>query len=458
MSIYNLLLMKLTLSQCRALLFLIISILGYICTIRQQEFSFTLYYITVLVATISLISYFQSRKSLNYFNFDTLFVTICYLIGYFATFFYNQPYYKWLFLFEFDYQYLNSGSWLFTVGMNSYFCGSLFMRRKVKQLKTREGHIYPTKIIYYLNVVLMVFFVLCGGIEHYQNVYAASGSEGSGLVSYIELLLVIVSILLIVIDFHNKYIDNNYKIHKEYIISIFLFSFVLLYIGNRTTASMLLLSLLGLYTHWFRCIPLKYFIYFIIVAICGMWIIQNTRASQGINFSSPAIMLTDMTIPSRNIYESMNYVDEYGYTFGKSMSLGVMGIIPGLTGMIAGENPEYGSAELLTQYTYSKLGTPAEYQIGLGTCIIPDTYLSFGIIGTILLMWILGYIVHYFELASKHGNLNASFIFGILLANSVFLARASYTHPVRYVIWGIIFLNLYISLVYTYFKYKSYAS
>ena len=457
MGICNLLQMKLTTSQCKALLFLIISIIGYTCTKRQQEFSFTLYYITVLVAIISLISYFKSRKYVNYFNFDTLFVTICYLIGYFATFFYNQSYYKWLFLFEFDYQYINSGSWLFTIGMNSYFCGSLFMRRSIKQFKTIEEFIYPTKIIYHLNLVLMLLFVLCGGIEHYQNVYAASGSEGSGLVSYIEILLVIVSIILIVIDFHNKYINNNYKIHKEYIISIFLFSFVLLYIGNRTTASMLLLSLLGLYTHWFRCIPLKYFIYFILVAICGMWIVQNTRAGQNINFSSPALVFTDMTIPSRSIYESMNYVDEYGYTFGKSMSLGVMGVIPGLAGMIAGENPEFGSAELLTQYTYSKLRTPAEYQIGLGTSIISDTYLSFGILGTVLLMWIFGYIIHYFELTSKRGNLYASFIFAVLLANSVFLARASYTHPVRYAIWGIIFLNLYISLVYTYFKYKSYA-
>jgi len=447
--------MKVSLNQCRPLSFLIISFIGYILTPRTQEFSYPIYYMTVAVAIISLMSYYKCRKKNNFLDFDTLFITICYLIGYFATFFYNQPYYKAFFIFEFNYSYLNSGAWLFTIGMNAYYCGSLFVKSN-KKISNNNVKIYPTKILFIINIGLMLAFILCGGIGFYQRVYADVGGEGGGLTVYVQLLLTIISIMLIVIEIRNKFVEKDYKIHYLYFITIILFAFLLLYLGNRTTASMLILPMIGLLTHWFKPIKFRVFIIFLIFGIFSMWIVQQLRTGEKVsmNISYPALMLMDMTIPSRTIYEGMEIVDNEGFNYGETMFSPIIGVVPGLAGIILGKSG-YGSAELFTKYAYDKFNVPEENQIGLGSTIISDIYLSFGVVGVILCMWLLGRIIHIVELKSTDGELFSSFLLGAFLANSVFWARTSYAYPARLIVWGSLLMLFYISILFTYRKYKA---
>nr|WP_298111527.1 O-antigen polymerase [uncultured Bacteroides sp.] len=447
--------MKVSFNQYIPLSFLLVSFIGYILTPRTQEFSYTIYYMTIAVAISSLIFYYKCRNKNNFLDFDTLFITICYLIGYFATFFYNQPYYKAFFIFEFNYSYLNSGAWLFTIGMNAYFCGSLFVKsnRKVSNKKVK---IYPTQILYIINIGLMFAFIMCGGIGFYQRVYADAGGEGGGITVYVQLLLSIISIMLIVIEIRNKFIKKDYKIHYAYFITIILFALLLLYLGNRTTASMLILPMIGLLTHWFKPIKFRFFIIFLILGIFSMWIVQQLRTGEQVrvNISYPALMLMDMTIPSRTIYESMEIVDSEGLNYGKTMFSPIIGVVPGLAGIILGKSG-YGSAELFTKYAYEKFNVPVENQIGLGSTIISDIYLSFGVVGVILFMWLLGRTIHIVELNSKYGDLFSSFLLGVFLANSVFWARTSYAYPARLIVWGSLLMMIYLSIIFTYCKYKN---
>lgn len=449
--------MVLSIGQIQALIFLIISICGYFISPRLQDFSFSQYYLTVFIALLSLVSYFIAKRKQNYLDFDTLFVVVCYVIGFFATFFYNQSYYLNLFFFDFNQLYLNSGAWLFSVGMNAYFLGSLMKKYRLSPSGYRN--LYPTSFLNVLNLFLMLLFVIAGGINYYKQEYSQNliASSGDGIVTYLLLLINVISIITSLLEFRNKYFFSRYRISKLYCISILLFLGVLLYAGNRTASMMLVLPIIGIYALWFRPVKLKMFAIFFIVSVFAMWIIQNTRADAKLDFSFkiPALLALDLTIPSRTIYESMEYVDNYGYTYGKSMSLGLMGVIPGLAGLVTGGKlgtSEYSSAELLTNYTFGKIQV-AE-QIGLGTTVISDIYLSFSLVGVVLLMTFLGYMVNYFESKAKEGYLYASVIYSALLANSVFLARASFTHPVRYIVWSIVGLWVYLSVLLTIVKYK----
>lgn len=150
----------------------------------------------------------------------------------------------------------------------------------------------------------------------------------------------------------------------------------------------------------------------------------------------------------------MEYTDNYGFTYGKSMSAGLLGIIPGLSGIVMKDARDFGSAELLTDYTFGKIQVADDSRIGLGTTVISDVYLSFSLVGVVLLMVFLGYMVNYFESKAKEGFLYASVIYSDLLANSVFLARASFTHPIRYVVWNTVGLWLYLSVLSTILKYR----
>lgn len=444
--------MKVRKSVFISALYLSLAIIGYIFTPRQMEFSMTLYVLTVSVAVGALIYYYKHRKKSNYLDFDTLFIVTCYMIGFISSFFYGKVFYKALFFFEFNYSYLNSGAWLFTIGMTSYFLGGLSFKNTIIKLVNENCRILPTKPIFILVTFLMLMFIVTGGISFYKNYYMGDKTVENGIASYLLLLISILVIILFSTEFLNKSKAKNYSIHKLYILVTLGFSVLLLYSGNRTQALLLILPIIGLYAYLFRPIFLREFVYLIIPAIIGMWIVQNLRSYNKINTSleSPALVFLDMTIPSRSTYESMEYVDNNGITFGKSMSASVIGLIPGLAGVIMDGNiNEYGSAETLSEYTFNKLNTPKEYQIGLGTNTIADIYLAFGIVGTIILMFFLARIIRWFELKTLNLSIYGAVGFSALLANSVFLARSSYTHPIRYVVWSIILVGIYKTLIHT---------
>ena len=360
-----------------------------------------LYLLTFIIAVSALIYYYKHRNKANYLDFDTLFLVTCYMIGFISSFFYGQFFYKALFFFDFNYSYLNSGAWLFTIGMTSYFVGSLSSKKRPQKILSSKSLVsIPSKPIFLFVLLGISLFIATGGISYYKDYYMGDKTVENSYASYLLLLISISVITMFSIEYVNRINHSNYKFHKSYIMLTLIFAIILLYCGSRTQALLLMLPVIGLYSLLFHPVKLKMFSILLALGIIGMWIVQNLRSSNEINTSleSPVLIFTDMTIPSRTTYEAMEYVDKNGITFGKTMSAAIIGLMPGMAGIIMGnDTKEFGSAEALTEYTYKKLGTPKEYQIGLGTNTVADTYLSFGLIGTIILMFFLARLINWFE-------------------------------------------------------------
>ena len=134
----------------------------------------------------------------------------------------------------------------------------------------------------------------------------------------------------------------------------------------------------------------------------------------------------------------VNDVDDNGYTIGENMLGGVVGIVPFLTSALDLDMNRLSSAELLTKESHYNLKTPESAQVGLGTTIIADIYLSFGVLGVIILMFILGRIITRIQLNTLMLDYYSVIVYSAFLANSVFVARASFTHPVRYIVLSLI--------------------
>lgn len=434
---------------------LIVAFIGYYVTERRQDFSLTQFYIAFSYALGCTILFFLKKKKKNYFDFDTLFILILFLIGYLASFSYGEPFYKALFFFEFDYRYLNSGTWLYTIGLISYFCGGIDSNGDILDYDTQT--IYPTKPLFISFVFIVCVFLGTGGLAHFASAYHGESVE-NGITSYLILLMVVNSIILISVELINVRRFKYYKIHWVYIVFIVFISILLMSVGNRTAASQMLLPLIGLYTLFFRPVSLKLLIISLFPIFILMYVIQITRGGENLSFQleSPMLMARDLTIPHRATFEAMSYVDENGYTYGKNMSGGIINIIPGIARIIIGESREFGSAEILTTYTFTKLKTPPEYQIGLGTNVISDIYISFGCFGVAFFMWLLGSIVKKSVKRSNSGSLVWTIVLAGLLANSVFLARASYSHPLRYILWSIFFCGIYLSFYRVYLRKQVY--
>lgn len=439
-------------AECFLFLLLVVSVVIYIFIPKQSNVSMPLFYICFILMLISNYIYFRAKKKKNYFDFDTIFILVYCLVGFSTTFVYNDELiFKAIFLgFPVEEEYINISNLLFLIGLQTYLLGSLKKISKDENYKKNTKTI-NTKILGIAVFILSIFFIVSGGISYYRSVYDKSlDFGGPGISKHILLLLVSTAIATISTEFYNKRICSNYKMNRFVLLSITILILLLLWAGNRTAASQLLLPIVCLYTLFFKNISFKKFCILFLLGIVSMWGIQNTRANvEDLSLASPILLISDLTIPARTTYIALEYVDTYGYTCGKSMFAGIIGTVPLLPSIVAEENEELltASAELLTQYTYDVYKTPVEFQIGLGTTIVGDIYLAFGLIGIILLMYLLGYFINKYTTQALLLNYYSVIIIGGMLANAVFIVRASYTHPIRFVLWALIIACLNKSLL-----------
>jgi len=414
-----------------------------------SEVSMKLFYSIFVMMVISNIIYFKAKNKSNYFDFDTIFILIYCLVGFSTTFFYeNKIIYKSLFIgFGVSDLYINRGDLLFLIGLQCYMFGSLKVSNNISINNTMSVKTINTFFLQILVVLLIIFFILSGGITYIKSGYEYGPRRDrseAGVSRHILLLIICTAIVIISTELYNKYILATYKIKKTVFLSIFVLILMLLWAGNRTAASQLAIPIVCIYTMFFLNVKLRHFLILVFLMIIAMWGIQRSRSSSSFNISNPISIILDLTIPARQTYTAMDYVELNGYTYGKSMSLGIIGTVPFLASKITkGDMREYSSPEILTAFTNDKFKIPLSSRIGLGTTIIADLYMSFGLIGIILLMFVLGYFINILLIKSLKANYFSLIILAGMLANTVFVVRASYTHPVRYVIWAVIiaFIN-----------------
>lgn len=423
--------------------FFLLTLIVYLFIPNRGEVSMPLFYISFSGMLLSNLIYFKAKRKINYLDFDTIFILVYCLVGFTTTFFYYNNYevFRAAFLnFPVAEEYINKGNLLFLLGLLCYMLGSL---THVKSDTIRIGSkrkINTTFLV--VNVFsLIILFIFSGGIEYYRAIYAKTSSVESGIVKYVLLLLITTAMVLVGSEYYNKKIDFNYRISKMSFIALFVIIGTLMFIGNRTAASQILLPVLCLYAIFFKNINFRKFLVFIFIGIPIMWIFQQVRTGES-NFelTNPIMLILDLTIPMRTTYEALAYVDVNSYTYGMTMVLAIVGAIPFLPSFIVENFPkmEMGSAELLTNYTYSNIYIPDEFQIGLGTTIIADIYLAFGLVGIIVLMFFMGLWVNRLLVKSTELNYYSIIIFCAILGNAIFIVRAGYFHAFRFIVLALL--------------------
>jgi oligosaccharide repeat unit polymerase len=409
-------------------------------------------YVCFVLFLLSTFLYYSCKKKDNFLDFDTIFILIYAILGFaYPVFFYdeNNPY-SIAFSLTFDVKYIPYGVVCFVIGIQAYYLGSLMVKEPATDKPKKDtAPLMPINntILSIIVILLCLIFILAGGVQYFRLVYYLKEQDPeSGLIFQIQSLLHTFAVAAIATEFYNKSIDRTYKINSMVILSIGCIVLLMLYVGNRTLASQLVLPILGLYSMNFYHIGKIKILLFVVVAIIGMWLIQNNRTGTAIE-SGPKIeeMISDLTIPTRSIYSCMEYVEENGYTYGASMSGGLMGAVPSLERLLIrffGFDPfSISSAEVLTVYT---LG-PNPY-VGLGTSIITDIFLSFGIIGVIVLMFFLGFFVNQQMQNAKANKYYSIIIYTCLMSFCVYLVRSTYTHPFKLIVWCLIIALLNKSL------------
>jgi oligosaccharide repeat unit polymerase len=423
------------------LIFLFISIFQLILRPRYG-ISMGHIYFSFLNVIISTYFYFKFSKKINYLDFETIFIVILLIVGYaypVLLFDKKQPF---IFFFGLNYEVNNLviGTIIYTIGVQSYFIGSLSVA--YKKLKIVNKKKINTFFLSIAVIILSALFILFGGFEHFQDMYTDADSHENRAVLMVMSLLLAFSIVLITTEFYNIKVSYNYKINKIAFISILLIVILMLMAGNRTLATQLILPILVFFAIFKNKIGLKGFIVFISIGIVSMWIIQLFRS--GLIIQSPAnfaMVISDLVIPGRNNYIAIEYVDKFGYTYGENMLGGLIGAVPSLERILVNifdfNSRLLGSAEVFTDYS---LGSSPS--VGLGTTIIADIYISFGVLGVIILMASLGYFTKSQYVKAIQLSYYSMISYAAITSFAVFWVRSTYTNPVRLLLWCFIIAKL----------------
>lgn len=439
------------------LILLIESILVFLLAPQTYSYWFNLFcMIQYIVVTIG---YITVQKKTNYFDFDVIFLlTYYFIMFFFPVFMYGKDIETLFFAFAYDYNedVISRASALSLLGAQAYMFGNTLVNEKKYINKQHHSPIkttIPTGVMTIGVVICFMLFIIAAGPELLTHKYDGSlgGDLASPAMSYVLVLLSSLLFATLVIEILNWSIDKLYKKNTILLAVSLTITAIFLMIGSRTTPLQIVLLVIGLYALKVRPIGLKLMILLIIIgsvalAVVGLARIGDSQASQSLSGGNGALMLIqDLVLNNRNTFMAIDLVDKNGLTWGVSMLTPILGILPFMNTMFISttgvSSIDMSSAYIITSVS---LGTTSDFDVGFGTNIIADIYMSFGMVGVILMMCFLGYIVKRSILKSIwENNIYYTLLYGILISYAVFIVRAEFFVFLRYFIWGAAIINVF---------------
>lgn len=348
-----------------------------------------------------------------------------------------------IFIFGFDENQISRGSALAVLGSCSYIAGSLLVREKTETpldctTVNNDFKKVNTKYLFVVAVLSFILFRVLGGYQQLAATYNGEKfNEEGGIAGYFFIICPAFLISGLVLEFYNISNSNALgSIWRDFsvitVVSTLFIFLLMLIIGSRTLPLQIVLLVIGLYSAIFKNMTFPKFLLNLLAGVALMFTIVLMR---GYNQESDFIfsdLVMDLVINNRSSYLALEIVDHDGLNFGKSMISPVAAPIPLLQNILINsglKESDLSSSLFFTVYTFGEFDG-----FGLGSNIIADIYISWGTIGVILLMFILGFFVNKSRL-NLTKNVYYLTAYAVLMSYSVYLVRAEYFVFLRYLIW-----------------------
>lgn len=428
-------------------IFCLLSVVLYFFAPMHYSFEYCL----VLFISVVFNAYyiFSKDKKNEIVGFNSIFSLSLILVTYiFPLFVYEVfPNYS-LFGYAYNEKVITKSTALVNVAYSCYAVGYLMvLENKPRRILNIRNSLYefPTlvsksRIPIFRRCVLFLFsvVVVAGGLTFFKKQYSGedAGAMG-GILSFVWLVFQTFCILFTCINL--KYND------KKSFLLLALIMFLLLAVGSRT----LPLCIVSLIFYAF-CLKRKYslkriLLYvvfaFIVFSIVGRLRLGPEQDLSGISANELGVLnyFEDFIVCSRNQYVIYDFVQRKGVTFGISALGYVLAVVPFSQSIVCSlfglSDADLRSEVLTTKWASS--------DAGLGTHIVGDVYLAFGLFGVIFLFYLLGYIVAKSRRYMFLGNRKGTIIYLILLSGAMFMCRGSYFYSLKNIVWSLIIVSLF---------------
>ena len=394
------------------------------------------------------------RKNKSIVLFETLFTFSFLFVNYvYPVFLYQELPYFSLFTFSFNEDIMTKCTALATVGYVA-FCVGIF-ESGIRSNSSSKSNSFKLQPLGYVDIgILLVLYLvfLYSSLDAFRKGYTMTGS-GGGFFFIFALFYVF------------KYFAFSVKrISKAK--ALFFWGLILLYVatnfvlGNRGEPLYLVVAIFYCYHTYVKKISLIQLSVIGILGFLAFYLVGKTRISsnqlgvvsredriESLEAEENVLMYaSELIINNRSLFALVDYTDKAGYSYGLTWSSNFFSVIPygqSFALNVIGIRPEdFATTNLNTSLVFSK-NDPDRF--GLGTNLIGDIYVSFGSIGVLLLMFLLGRVIRYTYNRSIQGPSYFQMLYVIFIVLSIYYPRASLFCPLQSAAWS--FVLCHISIV-----------
>jgi oligosaccharide repeat unit polymerase len=419
------------------------------------EYSYDFCLLIACLFVIQNFIYFIFRNDSDIVCFEFFFMIAFGLTNFIYPIFYfpTNPDFS-MFSLDFNYNVISKATSIALLGYTFFLTGLSFFDNKKSNTSNIKHSMNLEKTSLFLFKVTVIFFILyliSGGPKALASEYSNDGDQiAKGISPYFYMVFFSTSIIIAFLMFNNE-IQKKYRLW--FICLVVLIIFIFLGIGSRTLPLALALTAIVSYNNYKKKIPFITILILLLIGAVFLTLITFARstsitdkgyvdqAMQNTQISSFWDFASDLVINNRNLYTLIDFADSQSYTYGLTMLAGIMSPIPFLQGFFCRTfNVPVDFIGSATFNTFLDLGTDSTW--GLGSNLISDVYLAFGIIGVICFFYVLGMLLGKSKIeASKNIYWNIFYFF--LVSNSVYWARSGFFDNLRYLVWALVIVSLY---------------
>lgn len=429
-------------------IFVVIALTLYL--FAPQQYSFGLCLACGILYLLVIIHHYSLQRKKNYFDFDTLF-SVTFFITFFVypIFIYPlDPVRFSVFSLGFNDAYVNKSTCLALVGYSFYILGrSIQFKAKScnccnHKVSTMSFAHDKFKLSFCLYFVMIAAFIAFGGLQQLSSLYDGSSSSGSVIANYASASIVPIMSIMLVIQSHNqlRIYGKISVLHtsKFMLAAMLVFSLLLLSTGSRTIALATGLAILWFFSYYYYNLSFLKVVLLIFVGVLVLSVIGIFRINHEVDGISFLDMFQDLIVNNRNTFLAFEMVERDGVTYGMSMLGYLLRAIPFLSGIVHNLF-DLRLIDTASSYafTYETFGYKMTY--GVGSNIIADLFLAFGISGVIIGMLVLGSFITVLERRTAMNKIYSTLVYAVMTSQSVFMVRADYFWPISMIVLCLIY-------------------
>ena len=418
----------------------ILSLILYGMAPQSYSYNYCLYLFLIFCVDVYIV--YKERCKYTLVNFETFFTIAFAFVNYVypMVFYQIDPYFS-LFALDFPEDYINKGTAVATVAytfLSLGLCKSNVLPRFIFGGNCDIGR--NRSFTSYTNFLLIAMIIALIPMMN-SGTYNDWGSA-----SNIRLIL---DVFLFYTLFQKLFLYRNIPFREILNKNRLFFILVIAYalsaslIGNRGIVIRIGSIVVLLYSVLYKEIKKIYLVCFLIFGMVFMFLFGAVRDSGSIeraveNSASVFSVGRDLTINNRSLYVLVDYADKHGVTYGQNFLSHLLSPIPfaqsTLLTITGWKVRDISSGSLVTDDYFNNTATNID-SYGLGTNLVGDVYLAFGIVGVVILFYLLGLAISKIYRKAQQGSALSLLTYSILFITAIIWTREAYFKPLQLVLW-----------------------